>query len=397
MNNNSQTVRIDYYSLTLNKDEGISGTSGAIAYAVKGTKRTIDATVADGYVWSDWTGTKTLTAKQNTITLDKTYTLTAHAVKAARYELSLQPVTPNAAYRVGTDVVTSFKLVNSGDDGAKPEDNISVIFKVYNGSTQIYTTTVTNAVVPAKENNLLYFKWKVPTSVNSIRITGEISENTGASYGLTSRTYETTAYTISTTPDTEYTQTVPSGYTYAKVTAAQPAAAEGMATWSVWTYQNGAYQKVNYGIGIGNTNAVVTPHSTANATQSGGVWTMKSGYGVTLSVANTTRTISGYTAPDASAYSSAQYAIARFPEFYYSAEQNKYKTLELVGGAYQFRKDAEYDERIHFTPVWFWDNSVYTVSVTQSDMWTPAGMISRTVNGNGIKIQGSIFDDWNIS
>lgn len=49
--------------------------------------------------------------------------------------------------------------------------------------------------------------------------------------------------------------------------------------------------------------------------------------------------------------------------------------------------------RIHFIPVWFADGD-YTVSVTASRVWTPAGIISATRTSNTINIDGSIFDDY---
>ena len=39
-------------------------------------------------------------------------------------------------------------------------------------------------------------------------------------------------------------------------------------------------------------------------------------------------------------------------------------------------------------------NGNYTVSVTATDVWTPAGMISLVRNSNAIKIVDSAYDDW---
>jgi hypothetical protein len=36
----------------------------------------------------------------------------------------------------------------------------------------------------------------------------------------------------------------------------------------------------------------------------------------------------------------------------------------------------------------------YTVSVTATHVWTPAGMIEATRNANVIIIDGTIYDDW---
>lgn len=66
-----------------------------------------------------------------------------------------------------------------------------------------------------------------------------------------------------------------------------------------------------------------------------------------------------------------------------------------VNGKWQFvqNSNAADNGRIHFIPVWFADGD-YTVSVTASRVWTPAGIISATRTSNTINIDGSIFDDY---
>ncbi len=305
--------------------------------------------------------------------------------------LSLEPVTPNAAYREGTDVITSFNLVNDGTKECFPSDNVSVVFKVYKDSTVIKTVTKEKVVVPGKDKNLLYFKWTVPENLGSstISISGEIVEN-GSSYGLEKRTYSTCKYTVSATPDTQYEISAPSGFVRPSV----PSESNGSFTWSEWVCENGAFKKVNYGIGISSDSAVITPDASANATKTNGVWIMKSGYGFSISLSNGVRSLSGYTMPSSDAYTVPQYSTAQFPEFNYLTTVNNYRTLEPVSGKWIFRNNSDYG-KIHFTPLWYPDGS-YTVSVIQRDMWTPAGMITRTVNTNTITISGSAYDDWYI-
>ena len=54
--------------------------------------------------------------------------------------------------------------------------------------------------------------------------------------------------------------------------------------------------------------------------------------------------------------------------------------------------DADRSERIHFIPVYVSDGR-YSVSVSASYIWTPAGMITATRNATVI-IDGTIYDDW---
>ena len=304
-------------------------------------------------------------------------------------ELSLEAITPNAAYRESTEVITSFNLVNKGEGVCLPSDNVSVVFKVYKDSTVIKTVTQTGVVVPGNEKNLLYFKWTVPTNLgsNKIYVSGEIVEN-NSSYGLIKNQYATCKYNVYATPDTQYEASAPDGFTV----PGTPTAKSDTAKWRVWTYENNAFKKLNYGMSISDATATITPDESANAEQQGGVWVMKSGYGYGISQNNGVKTLSGYTAAPAAAYTNAQYALALFPEFGYAQTQDNSRTLELVSGKWIFRENSDYG-RIHFTPLWYPDGN-YTAAVLQSDCWTPAGMISRLSNTNTITISGSAYDDW---
>ena len=318
--------------------------------------------------------------------------LTLYAQWKEERTLSLEAIAPNAPYRENTEVITSFNLVNNGTRNCIPSDNVSVIFKVYKDNSLIKIVTKGRAVVPANDKNLLYFKWKVPTNIGSstISVSGEIVES-GLSYGQIRRSYSTGKYTVSATPDTKYEISAPSGFTIPNV----PSTSNGTKTWSMYSYENGAFKKTNYGISFSNDTPKITPAASANAILSNGIWTMKSGYGIEISFANGVKSLSGYTMPSADSYTLSQYAIAKFPEFSYLASLNKYRTLELSSGKWIFRQNGSYG-RLHFTPLWYPDG-VYTVAVEQSDLWTPAGMITRKVNTNSVTIKGSAYDDWYVS
>ena len=306
-----------------------------------------------------------------------------------KHPLTLEPITPNADYRENTEVIVSYWLKNLYTDDYTPSKDISVKLCVYKGSTLIYSYTKTKAVVPGAQCNLLYFKWKVPTGLNSadVRITAEIIDN-GSSYSKVSKYYSTTSYTVSSTPDTQFEKTKPSGFSIPATLSNKNVSA----SWWEWTYTSGSFKKVTYAIGIADNSATLTPETGATATKSGSVWTMKSGYGLSLSLTNGTKLISGYSTPSSSAYTSPQYAYALLPEYEYSTSTGKFRTLELSSNKWMFRTNGSYG-RIHFTPLWY-PNGNYIMSITQSDCWTPAGMITRTVKANTIKIKDSAYDDW---
>ena len=318
--------------------------------------------------------------------------LTLYAQWKEERKLSLEPITPNSSYREDTEVITSFNLVNSGTKNCVPSENVSVLFKVYKDSTVIKTITKTQVAVPANDKNLLYFKWTVPKNIGSstIYISGEIIEN-GVSYGLVKRSYPTCKYTVSSTPDTQYEISAPSGFTVPGV----PTEKNDIATWNEWSYADGVFKKTSYGIGFSSDKPKVTPAASANAAFNNGVWTMKSGYGVEMALVNGIKSVSGYAVPNADSYTLSQYAVAKFPEFSYLTSLNKYRTLELASNQWIFRQNDSYG-RLHFTPLWYPDGN-YTATVEQSDLWTPAGMITRRVNTNTVIIKGSAYDDWYIS
>ena len=387
------------YTVEFNGNGSTGGSTGSMTVKYDESKAlTANGFTRTSYLFSSWntkadgSGTE-YTDKQVIKNLSATNgaKITLYAIWQPAYSLSLEMIQPNAAYREGTEVVSSFYLINKGSYGVTPAENISVLFKVFRGNTVINTVTLPQVVVPGNERNLLYFKWSVPASLGSdkLYISAEISE-AGSSYGLIKNEYASCRYEISATPDTQFEISAPDGFTV----PAAPSSDNTAKKWTEWVYENGAFKQVTYGIGISDTAVSVTPDASANAEKVNGVWIMKSGYSVTMSVDNGTKTVSGCTAPASSAYTKAQYAAAVFPEFGYLKTNGKYRTLELVSGKWQFRQNDDYG-RLHFTPLWFPDGP-YTAAVVISDLWTPAGMITRTANANTITIAGSAYDDWTI-
>lgn len=382
------------YTVTYNANGG-SGAPGnqtktyGVALTLSSTKPT-----RTGYTFVKWntksdgTGTNYNSGAKYTGNAN----LTLYAQWKEERKLSLEPITPNSSYREDTEVITSFNLVNSGTKSCVPSENVSVLFKVYKDSTVIKTITKTQVAVPANDKNLLYFKWTVPKNIGSstIYISGEIIEN-GTSYGLVKRSYSTCKYTVSSTPDTQYEISAPSGFTVPGV----PTEKNDIATWNEWSYADGVFKKTSYGIGFSSDKPKITPAASANAAFNNGVWTMKSGYGVEMALLNGIKSVSGYAVPNADSYTLSQYAIAKFPEFSYLTSINKYRTLELASNQWIFRQNSSYG-RLHFTPLWYPDGN-YTATVEQSDLWTPAGMITRKVNTNTVIIKGSAYNDWYIS
>lgn len=354
-------------------------------------------------------GTQTLVARINWAN-HGSETRTANNSTSATYnvkkvvETSTSVVSVNGEYTEGSQVISSFFVGNEGSSDVLPEDNVSFDFLVYylNGGKvkTVSQQTWDKVVIPANGRNLVYFKWTIPadSAGTTYFCKGTIThENAGKEQNSDNNTTEyavvATDYVSSQTPNTRFEKNVPAGYS---PNAASPTAKAGSATWNMWVYEGGRLVLKSYGITVGNTTPTVTPGSGCLTAEKVGVtWKMKSGYGIALSWNPALIVKSGYIMPGTDAYTEAQSVYATFPEFGFSTANEKYRTLEKVGGAYGFiaNPNADKNERVHFIPVYVQDGS-YTVSVTATQIWTPAGMITAIRNANTLTIDGTIYDDY---
>ena len=319
-------------------------------------------------------------------------------------ETSTSTVSVNGEYAEGSQVISSFFVGNEGSSDILPEDNVSFDFLVYyldGGKVKtVSQQTWDKVVIPANGRNLVYFKWTVPADSAGMTyfckgtITHEKadkeqnSDNNTTEYAVVA-----TDYNSSQTPNTRFEKNAPAGYS---PNATAPVAKAGSATWNMWVYEGSKLVLKSYGITVGNTTPTVTPGSGCLTAEKVGVtWKMKSGYGIALSWNPALIAKSGYIMPGTDAYTEAQSVYATFPEFGYSVANEKYRTLEIVGGIYQFaaNPNADKNERVHFIPVYV-ANGNYTVSVTATQIWTPAGMITATRNANTLTINGTVYDDY---
>ena len=310
--------------------------------------------------------------------------------------LYLTPVTPNAAYREGTYVVSSFYVWNPTNSAITPDSAVQVRLRVFKqGQSSAFKTVSQNVVIPANNKNLVYFKWYLPTGQNGNDVTLKADIYDGGQYwSLISNDRDTTEFTNYTTPDTQYEETGPSGFSI----PSKPSGKSASAKWDVYEYIDGEFVTKNYAIAIRTdiTNEI-TPATGSTATKSDNVWTMKSGYGISLKSYSVIANVSGYDSPTYStSYTLPQYAYALLPEYKYVFASGKAKTLtKTTFGSYDgfsFRANGNYGN-IHFTPLWYPDGG-YTVKVVQSDCWTPAGMITTNLITNTITISGNAYDDW---
>ena len=319
------------------------------------------------------------------------------------YEVTADPVSSAGYYCEGMEVISSFYVANNSDYDIIPSMHNTARFTVYyyNGSQRVVISTQDwdDVVIPAAGTNLVYFKWRVPTGLNGKTVYLDCTVNADrhmneTNYDNNTASFSTTISTVanSQTPNTRFESEAPSSYQ----NVSAPAVSTDKATWTMWEYENGSFVLKRYGVQISSVSPVVAPSTECvTAVYENGKWTMRSGYGITMSYAPTISTVSGYNRPDSNAYTSVQYAVATFPEFRYFDTNGNCRTLQYVNGSYQFvqNSDADGNARVHFIPVYVRDGN-YTVSVTATHVWTPAGMIEATRSANVIIIDGTIYDDW---
>jgi hypothetical protein len=148
------------------------------------------------------------------------------------------------------------------------------------------------------------------------------------------------------------------------------------------------------------------------ASGSNGNYVMKSGYGVEIVFKTrcvVEKRVEGVGGASQSSYFSnststspvtnAQIVDAYFPEFYY---ETYWRQLETVGGTYDefdFTKNeySTYDDRVHYTPVWYPDDLEYRLLLIASEAYTPMGKLKVVEQTNPIMIKGNMWDDWHVA
>ena len=300
---------------------------------------------------------------------------------------------PDVTYRVDTDVITSITLTTNRE--INPDRPASVTFRI-NGRSY----TVNNIVIPRSGSQVVWVKWHTPSAPTRLTITASVRR---ASAAKTSFIAEIVDLGENPPPDPLATDTNPRFHVPGLPSHAQNTAA----SWSVWyAYWVPDWDWCDHGDDGGHwvdrgwwefdTNNYSASLSGAmeispdDLVPTADGDSMKSGYGI-----KETATARLTTNAPASHYTSAQTAVSYFPEFDY---QNYWRLLSRSGGlnaAFQFKPNeySTYNRPVHFTPVWFPDQTDYRVYTQVIDAWTPVGMLSLNLNDT-VHIYGSLFDDW---
>ena len=305
------------------------------------------------------------------------------AVTAADYE-----------YRVNTDVVTSV-TVRGGQ--ADPDHPVTVRFTI---GGQTYTV---NAVYyPAGDSQLVWVRWRTPSTPQTMTIHVSVSGGGSASQSnITAKIVDLSK----NDPPNPVADDRNDSYSAAFVPNKVQKTSTAWGVWHPWWYSywvwHGSdedgywcdhgwweFDWLSYSASLSASMNVV-PDAKA-PTRYGK--TMKSGYGVNQTVTANVST------NQSSAVTDPQTAVTYFPEFRYETYWRQLERTQYgYSSKFEFKSNqySTYKRRTHFTPIWFPDGS-YTPYTWLIDCWTPAGMLSINL-ADLVNIQGSLWDDWHIA
>jgi hypothetical protein len=417
----SSAVQMDYFNITVNyRNSGgktannvpvtasfdgstISGANTSINIPPNGTASRIYS------IRSASIGTKTISATVNSGNilcensyLDNTTTKTISITTATN--LQIEFVNTTGEYREGTEIISTFRVKNFGYSDILPSNNLKVSLTVTYPGGSVNVPQKTAVVIPANGDNLVYFRWTVPNGTvgKVFTLTAKANPDNAVTENNVGDNTVTVTETIigansSTTPDTRFEKAAPSDFSKLN---APVNSGYGSASWSEWIYEGGTLVKKTYGLLLSTgTLSIVPDINSPSRKYLNGYWYMGSGYGFTSNWTVSVATLAGTTTPASTAYTGAQVASVFLPEYKYSIEVNKYRSLVLAGtNSFQLPTNpySLNNSRLHYVPLWF-PNGNYIAQGFVSDLWTPAGMMTGYVNSNTIIISQSAYDDWYVA
>ncbi|MCH5248389.1 MAG: hypothetical protein J1E98_00580 [Lachnospiraceae bacterium] len=362
-----------------------------------------------------WTGSKTDRVSNETIISS----LGIGIVRFNEIDTSPELESVDYEYRVDTEVITAVTISGGQSD---PDHPVNVTFHIDGRSY-----TVSNVYYPEDASQLAWVRWRTPSTPQIITIT--VSASGSGSPGQGSITARIVDLDGNDPPNPTANDR---NNSYSRSNAEIPEnPAKDSAYWSIW-----APWWQEHWVWHSDWNWHSQPHSDScleGCTTNHGSWvddgewvdegwwefdlehysasmsasmdlspddknptvdgsTIKSGYGVNVTVHSTTTT------NQSSAVTGSQTAVSYFPEFYY---RTYWRLLEQVSSGmeaeYQFKSNeySTYGRRTHFSPIWMPDGS-YTAYTYVMDSWTPDGMLSANLT-DSVQISGNLWSDWHIA
>ena len=315
--------------------------------------------------------------------------------------------TNSYSYRTDTDVITSLKINSKTDIGH--DNDISVTFNILGEKY-----TVKDIVIPKNENQIVWVRWHTPKTPQEVNINVSIS---GANVKSASIKAKVEKLEEVTPPDPKPTDR---NDLFNLVNLPQDTN-KTSATWSKWscewiskketvtygydedgnplkmTIDKGynKYSETKYSADLNAILDLVPGLRTPTAIEKNNEYEMKSGYGVNAKV----KADVSYNCSEKDV-TSVQNVTSTFSDFKYKTynrllEKTSSKGLNSI---YEFKKNkySTYNDRTHFTPIWYPDKTNYIVNAQILDVWTPVGMLQANLNDK-IYINGNLHQDRHIA
>lgn len=311
-------------------------------------------------------------------------------------------------YRTNTEVITAVTVSGGQSD---PDNPVCVSFNI--GGT---TYNVSNVFYPNGDSQLVWVKWRTPSTKQNMVIQVTVSGP-----GSTSKSIihvKVTDLNKNPPPNPAADDTNDS-FSPADIPARPERTRADWTVWRPWWQEHwvdeGHWSSYSWTDSKGkmHTNTIWIANwvdhgwwefaldryyaafsadmsiscDSKNPTAEGRV--MKSGYGVNETV---TALVSSN---QSTAVTYPQNAVSYFPEFQYKSYWRLLERMQEGSAAkFEFQKNqySTYKNRTHFVPIWMPDGS-YTVNTWVLDIWTPVGMLSMNLK-DSLTIKGDLWDDW---
>ncbi|WP_018885735.1 hypothetical protein [Paenibacillus massiliensis] len=318
------------------------------------------------------------------------------------------PVKTHVEYRTNTDVITSVVLSTSNQ--INPKAPASVTFSIIGSSL-----TVTNIVIPEGDSQLVWVKWRTPSTPQTVSI--QVRSTDGS---LSENVIQAAIVDLDQNPPPDPKATDRnSAFKLPSVPAYSGKTSTSWGVWSAlwheywvwksnWQWHSSGkdsgywqdhgywkdegwwdYHRTSYTASLSASQSIAPDSkSPIRATSQ-----LKSGYGIEI---NSTTSLSSNS--PSSHITGAQHALSYFPEFTY---QKYWRLHDVKAPGYNANfwlkpnEYSTYNSRVHFTPIWFPDGR-YTPITRILDAWTPAGMLTLQLQST-ITISGNLFSDWHIA
>ena len=335
------------------------------------------------------------------------------------------------SFHTNTTVVTHIDLTDSSSFDITPDHDYSVTLNIPGVTNQ-----TKSFVLGAGGSEPVAFSWHTPSSPTTLNATYAIHTDSG---DITdTATYYINELIEATPPDPKATDVVGQvgtlgdggyqdfsfNYTNPDLTTSIIAPnAKSSYTWTEWSAEKKSITQPDGKISSGWTltpttySASITQTTTIRpdpiietATESNGVWTMKSGYPIDCNVQNTVNT--DYTG-DSSLITNCQNTINLFPEFNYEHGGDGFvdRVLDLMSTSgrttdFQFKVNqcSTHGLRVQFIPLWFGDTGsvyqystvpAYTVKAIGFDCFCPAGELA-VASTSSVNIKGNLYQDYHV-